>query len=284
MILVTGATGTVGRAVIDRLRVLGTPVRALVRRPETANLPADIDVVRGDLGAPESLAAALDGVDSVFLLSAGPEIPVHDANVAAAAIRAGVRHLVKLSSGRAGDEAATDPIPAWHRAGEQAVRASGIDWTMVRPLGFMSNALHWAPGIRAVDTVRAPYGQGRIAVVDPEDIAAVAVAALTETGHAGRIYTLSGPQALAPGEQTGILAEVLGRPLRYEEISAAEAHTALLGFGVAPDMADAIMSLRATALESFTSVVHPSVEEVTGRPPRSFAEWATAHRAEFVTV
>lgn len=281
MILVTGATGTVGRAVIDGLLELGAPVRALVRRPETAGLPAGVEVVRGDLGEPESLVPALRGVESVFLLSSGPELPKHDANIAAAAADSGVSRIVKLSSGRAGDDAANDPIPMWHRAGEDAVRASGIAWTMVRPLGFMSNALHWAPGIRAADTVRAPFGQGRIAVVDPVDIAAVAVRSLVEQGHSGRVYTLSGPQPLSPGEQTDILAEVLGRPLRYVETSADESRSAIIGFGVSPEMADAITALRATALESFTSVVHPTVEQVTGRPPRGFRDWALAHRAEF---
>lgn len=282
MILVTGATGTVGRAVTDQLLALGAPVRALARTPETAHLPEAVEVMRADLGEPDSLVPAMAGVDSVFLLSAGPDIPKHDANIAAAAASSGVRHIVKLSSGRTGDDSATDPIPTWHRAGEDAVRESGIDWTMVRPLGFMSNALHWAPGIRAADTVRAPFGQGRIAVVDPADIAAVAVKALVEQGHSGRVYTLSGPRPLSPGEQTGILADVLGRPLAYVETSAAAARDAMLDFGVTPEMADAIMALRATALESFTSVVHPTVEQVTGHPPRSFADWVLAHRAEFL--
>ncbi|WP_019932082.1 SDR family oxidoreductase [Nocardia sp. BMG111209] len=281
MILVTGATGTVGRVLVDQLLEAGVPVRAATRRPDAAGLPAGVPVVRADLDDPDSLTPALDGVDAVFLLSTGPDLPRHDANVGKAAAAAGVGRIVKLSSGRTGDPAADDPIPAWHRAGEQAVRDSGVAWTMVRPLGFMTNALHWAPSIRRRDTVSAPYGQGRIAVVDPVDIAAVARHALIEPGHVGHTYTLSGPQALSPGEQTEILAEVLGRPLRYEETSPEQARAALLGFGVDAEMADAIMALRATALESFTSIVHPTVEEVTGRPARSFADWVRAHRDEF---
>lgn len=281
MILVTGATGTVGRAVVNHLCELGEPVRALTRRPETAGLPDDVDVVPGDLGAPADLVAALDGVDRAFLLSTGPEIPRHDTILATAAAKAGVRHIVKLSSGRTGDETATDPIPAWHRAGEQAVRDSGVACTMLRPLGFMSNALHWAATIRDQDTVYAPFGQGRIAVVDPADIAAVAARSLVEPGHAGQVYTLSGPQSLSPGEQTEILSEVLGRRLRYVETSPADARAALLRFGVEPEMADAIMALRATALESFTSTAHPTVAAITGCPARSFRDWALAHRAEF---
>ncbi|MFE3192358.1 NAD(P)H-binding protein [Nocardia sp. NPDC059240] len=284
MFLVTGATGTVGRAVVDQLLAAGHPVRAISRRPESAELPAEVEVVRADLSDPGSLPAAVSDARGVFLSTAGPEIPVHDANLAKAAAVAGVERIVKLSSGRAGDAAATDPIPAWHRAGEDAVRASGVDWTMVRPMGFMSNALHWAHSVREFGSVRAPFGQGRIAVVDPRDIAAVAVAALTETGHAGRIYTVTGPQALSPGEQTDVLAEILGRALRFEEISPEQARADLLRFGVEPEMAGAIMALRATALESFTSVVHPTVAEVTGRSPRTFQEWAFDNRAAFTAA
>lgn len=284
MYLVTGATGTVGRAVVDRLLAAGLPVRAITRRPEAANLPAAVEVVRADLGDPASLPAALAGVRRVFLSTAGPEIPTHDANLATAAAAAGVERIVKLSSGRAGDEAATDPIPSWHRAGEDAVRASGLDWTMVRPMGFMSNALHWARSIRESSTVRAPFGHGRIAVIDPDDIAAVSVAALTEPGHAGQVYTLTGPRALSPGEQAAILSGILGRPVRFEEISAETARADLLRFGVDPEMASAIMALRATALESFTSVVHPTVAAVTGRSPRTFQEWALENKEQFTAA
>ncbi|MEV5838429.1 SDR family oxidoreductase [Nocardia sp. NPDC052112] len=281
MILVTGATGTVGRELVGQLLARGVRMRAMTRRPELAELPDDIEMVRADLGDPDSLTAAMRGVDRVFLLSSGPEIPTHDANLAQAAARAGVEHIVKLSSGRTGDDTATDPIPTWHRAGEQAVRDSGVPWTMVRPLGFMANALHWVGSIRDHGAVYAPFGQGSIAVVDPHDIAAVATSALTTESHEGQIYTLSGPQPLSPGEQTEILADVLGRPLRYIEVAPATARQSLIDHGVQDEMADAIMALRATALEAFTSVVHPTVEHITGVLPRPFRVWAENHRAHF---
>lgn len=205
----------------------------------------------------------------------------HDADLAEAAVRAGVTHIVKLSSGRAGDPVATDPIPTWHRAGERAVRDSGVAWTMLRPLGFMSNALHWAGTVRTRDTVYAPFGQGRIAAIDPGDIAAVAVVALTHPGHEGQTYLLSGPEPLSPADQTAILSEMLERPLKFEEITPDQARDALLRLGIDPDMAAAIMALRATALEAFTSVVHPTVEQLTSRPPRTFRDWAQAHRTKF---
>lgn len=281
MILVTGATGTVGRALIGQLLTAGEQVRATSRNPAAAKLPDDVDVVRADLRDSTRLAAAMRDVDRVFLLSTGPGIPEHDAVVAGAAAQAGVARLVKLSSGRTGDDTATDPIPTWHRAGEQSVRACGVPWTIVRPLGFMSNALHWAGTIRARDAVYAPFGQGRIAVIDPRDIAAVAAVALTTDGHDGQIYTLSGPQALSPGEQTAVLGEVLGRPLGFVEVAPEQARQAILDHGVPTEMADAIMALRATALESFTSVVHDTVERLTGTPPRTFRQWAADHATEF---
>ncbi|WP_338767053.1 NAD(P)H-binding protein [Nocardia vulneris] len=281
MILVTGATGTVGRALIEQLLAAGEQVRAVTRRPESARLPAAVEVVRAELGDAAAVSAAMRDVDRVFLLSTGPAIPEHDATVAGAAAAAGVTRLVKLSSGRAGDATATDPIPTWHRAGEAAVWASGVASTVIRPLGFMSNALHWAGTVRAHGAVHAPYGQGRIAVIDPRDIAAVAVAALTTDAHLGQIYTLSGPQALSPGEQTAIIGEVLGRKLEFREIAPEQARQALLDHGVPTELADAIMALRATALASFTSVVHDSVERITGVPPRTFRQWATDHAAEF---
>ncbi|MFI7002848.1 NAD(P)H-binding protein [Nocardia sp. NPDC050175] len=281
MILVTGATGTVGRALIDQLRTAGERVRATSRQPADAQLPADVEVVRADLGDPSQMAAAMRGVDRVFLLSTGPAIPEHDAIVARAAADAGVERLVKLSSGRTGDDTATDPIPTWHRAGEQSVRTSGVPWTIVRPLGFMSNALHWAGTIRVRGAVYAPYGQGRIAVIDPRDIAAVAAVALTADGHDGQVYTLSGPQALSPGEQTAVLGEVLGRSLEFVEVAPEQARQAIVEHGVPAEMADAIMALRATALAAFTSVVHDTVERLTGAPPRTFRQWAIDHAAEF---
>ncbi|RJO75886.1 SDR family NAD(P)-dependent oxidoreductase [Nocardia panacis] len=220
-------------------------------------------------------------IDRVFLLTAGPRLAEYDMCVARAAAGARVRHVVKLSSGRAGDDTATDPIPTWHRAGEAAVRATGVPWTMLRPLGFMSNALHWAGTIIAADTVYAPYPQGRVAAIDPADIAAVAAAVLTGDGHTGQVYTLAGPQALSPAEQTSILGEILDRPLRLVEISPERALADLIEYGVPPEMAEAILALRASALKQFTSIIHPTVQEITGCAPRTFAQWATAHATQF---
>jgi uncharacterized protein YbjT (DUF2867 family) len=278
MILVTGATGTVGREVVAHLVAAGQPVRAATRRTATAQLPDSVDVVYADLGDPASLPAVMDDVDRVFLISAGPQIPLHDSNVVRAA---GGAHIVKLSSGRAGDPAATDPIPTWHRAGEQAVRDSGLPWTFLRPMGFMANALMWASSIRDHDTVYAPYAGGRIATIDPYDVAAVATTVLTSPGHENQTYTLSGPEALSPAEQVAILANVLARPLKYVEVTPEIARQSIVDHGVPANIADAIMALRATALDEFTSIIHPSVEKLTGTPATSFRDWAVRNVESF---
>lgn len=281
MILVTGATGTVGRAVVDRLLATGAQVRAVTRRPTEANLPPGVHVEYADLDDPASLADAFAGVKQVFLLSGGPQIPTHDTNVAEAAARAGVAHVVKLSAGRAGDPEATDPIPGWHRTGEQSIRDSGVDWTFLRPVGFMSNALMWASSIRAQGAVFAPYANGRVAVIDPDDIAAVATTVLTTPGHTGQTYELSGPEALSPADQVAVLADVVGRPIRYVEVDPAVARQAIMDHGVTPDLADAIMALRATALGEFTAIVRPTVTEITGRPATTFREWVERNQEAF---
>lgn len=280
MILVTGATGTVGRVLIDQLLRAGALVRAITRRRANVNLPAGVDIVRADLGDPDSLLAALDGVDQVFLLSNGPQIPEHDSNVAVAAARAGVTRIVKLSVARAAEATANDPLARWHRAGEQAVRDSGLDWIFLRSVGFMSNALHWANSVRTENTVYAPYGNQHNAVIDPRDIATVAATVLTTQGHEQQAYRLTGPEALSPVEQTNVLADALRRPLRFVQVHPARARQELVNRGVPADVANAIMAVRA-GLDDSLAIVHPTVERITGRPARSFRNWCQHHQADF---
>lgn len=274
MILVTGATGTVGRALVDQLMAVGTPVRATTRHPGAAALPDGVEVVAADLGDPDSLAAAFAGVDRVFLLSAGSDGPQHDKNLTEAAVRAGITHIVKLSALTAGDDTATDPISRWHRAGEETLRRSGVAWTFLRPTGFMSNALMWAPTIHSHGTVYAPFGAGRTAVIDPCDVAAVAATVLTEPGHENRAYPLTGPEALSPAEQVDVLADVLARPLRYVDVPPSAARQAMSKAGMPPVIADAVIALLATGLDAAAAIVHPDVEKLTGTPPRTFRQWA----------
>lgn len=281
MILITGATGTIGRTLLDQLAGTDTPLRAMTRHPGRADLPAGVELVGADLGDPTSLQRAVQGVEKVFLLSGGPDGPAHDANLASAAARSGVAHVVKLSALTVADEEADDPITTWHRAGEHAVRDSGVPWTFLRPTAFMSNALAWAQTIASHDTVYAPYGNGRTATIDPRDIAAAAAAVLTSQGHAGRAYPLTGPQALSPRDQVSGLADVLGRPLHYVDAPSATVRTAMTDSGMPGELADAVLALMATALHPASAVVEPTIATLTGHPARRFTTWAQDHLGAF---
>lgn len=280
MILVTGATGTVGRLLVTDLVTAGADVRALSRTPEKAGLPSGVEVVPGDLGSPETLQSALRGIERVFLLSGGPEGPEHDANLIAAAKQAGVGHVVTLSVLGA-DRGADDPITRWHLAGERAVTASGMAWTILRPGAFMSNALMWAPSIKAQGVVYAPFGQAKTAAVDPADIAAVAARALTEPGHEAKMYPLTGPGLLSPTDQVEALGAALGRSLRLVDVPPEAAKAAMVDSGMPAELADAVLASMAQAGTDHALAVLPTVEQVTGRPARSFAEWVTAHLEAF---
>jgi uncharacterized protein YbjT (DUF2867 family) len=185
-----------------------------------------------------------------------------------------VARIVKLSTLSVDDERIDDPITRWHRAGEDAVRGSGVAWTFLRPTGFMSNALHWAGTIAAQDTVFHPYADGRVALIDPRDIAAAAATVLTRSGHEKQAYALCGPEALGPGDEVAILAEVLGRPLRYIEVSPEDAYRAMTDRGMPPDLADAVVAKAATTLEPGVGVPDRDLSRLIGRSPGTFREWA----------
>jgi uncharacterized protein YbjT (DUF2867 family) len=281
MILVTGATGTVGRTLIDRLVAIGEPVRALTRRPASAGLPEPVEVVAGDLDDPDSLEDAVRDVDRVFAVSTGPGGPDQDRTLALAAAKAGASRIVKLSTLSVGDDHIDDPITRWHRAGEDAVRASGVPATFLRPTGFMSNALHWAATIAARDTVFHPYADGRVSLIDPRDIAAAAAVVLTGPGHAGRAYPLCGPEALGPADEVAILAEVLGRPLHYVEVTPEAAHRAMTDRGMPAELADAVVAKGATTLQPGVAGPDDDLRRLLGTAPRTFREWARDHRGAF---
>ncbi|MFF5213461.1 NAD(P)H-binding protein [Streptosporangium sp. NPDC000396] len=268
MILVTGATGNVGGEVVHALMNAGQPVRALVRDP--AGLP--VEQVVGDLDRPSSLAAALDGVRAVFLLPGYPDIP-------GLLRQAGVERVVLLSSLAAVSTDTRNAVSEYMIRSETAVRESGLAWTFLRPNAFMSNALRWLPQLRTGDVVADAFGDVPIASVDPCDIAAVAVRALLDPGHEGRVYPLSGPERLLPAQRLAILADVLGRDLHFHALSDEEARA---------DMAGRVPEEYIRAFFSFysdrtldESQIYPTVEKLTGTPPRTFRQWALAHRAAF---
>ncbi|MFF6908919.1 NAD(P)H-binding protein [Streptomyces sp. NPDC012389] len=282
MILVTGATGAVGREVAGLLAAAG-PVRILARRPERVTVRGpEVDVVAGEYADRASLDRALRGIDAVFLVTNSPTEP-DDARVAEAAAAAGVRHLVKLSMMAVEEPDADDFITRLQRGNEQTVRESGVPWTFIRPRTFMSNTLSWAPGIRSDGVVRALHGDAPVACVDPRDIAAVAVAALTGTGHEGRAYAVSGPEAITARQQTAQLSELLGRPLRFEELPLDRAREALLAKYPQP-VAEAFLESAERQRAGAKAAVLPTVEELTGRPARTFRTWAADHTASFAAV
>ncbi|MEW1777140.1 SDR family NAD(P)-dependent oxidoreductase [Streptomyces sp. NPDC086777] len=283
MILVTGATGTIGRDVVRQLAERGAKVRALTRDPARATVPAGVEVVRGDHTDPASLEAALAGATAAFLLRpAGPDAG-QDAALVAAARDAGVARLVKLSAITTGD-AGSGPAAQWHVAGERAVRESGLAWTVLRPSSFASNTLTWSQALRAGEPVPNMTGDGASGVIDPRDIAEVAVRALLDAGHSGRTYTLTGPEAVTVPGQAAVLAEVLGRPVPTRDLSPDETRDFLrTAWGMAGTQAEGVLTGLAFVRSGGNAVVTEDVREVLGRPARTYREWAEDHRDAFAT-
>lgn len=275
MILVTGATGNVGAELVGVLAAAGQPVRAVTRDPTRVAPRPGVEYVAGDLGRPDSLQPALDGVRGLFLLPGYPGAP----KLLADAGRAGVQRVVLLSGGSAGLGDLSNAITRYMAESEQAVRESGLPWTFLRPSAFMSNALRWVAQLAAGDVVRVPFAGVRTADVDPYDIAAVAARVLTTDGHQGQIYWPTGPESLLPADRLGILGTVLGRELRLYAQPDDEARAEMLKT-TPVEYVDAFFDFYvAGSLDE--SVVRPTVQQVTGTPPRTFQQWATAHASAF---
>ncbi|MDL4817896.1 NAD(P)H-binding protein [Actinomadura opuntiae] len=275
MILVTGATGNVGREAAAALAAAGEPVRALVRGGAPADALDGVEYVTGDLNKPETLAPALRDVRGLFLL------PGYEgtADLLAEAGRAGVEHVVLLSGSSAESGDMSNAVSRYMIESETAVRESGLAWTIVRPSGFMSNTFEWIPQLKAGDVVRAPFAGVPIAVIDPADIGAVVAASLLRDGHRGRVHRVTGPEPLRPADRLRILGEVLGRDLRLESVPDDEARAEMLQ-NMPEKYVDAFFDFYvAGSLDE--SVVTTTVRDVTGRDTRTFAQWATAHAASF---
>lgn len=274
-VLVTGATGNVGGELVRALAAEGAPVRALVRGRPPADLPPGVEAVTGDLERPDSLAAPLDGAEAAFLLPGFSDMP----GVMRQVRTAGLQRVVLLSGSSAGEGDRDDAITRYMRESEAAVRGGGVPWTILRSSGFMSNTLQWVEPLRAGDVVRAPFAGVPIAVIDPYDIAAVAAAALLTSGHEGRTLRLTGPEALRPADRARILGDVLGRDIRFEAQPDDEAH-AEMSAAMPAKYVDAFFSFYVEG-KLDDSVVLPTVAEVCGRPPRTFAQWAAEHAGAF---
>ena len=280
MILVTGATGTVGREVVAQLLQAGQSVRAMTRNPAQAQIDRRVEVVTGDFSVPETLARAVEGTERVFSLTFGPQTGVQERHLARAAKAAGVHHIVKLSA-LGGDNETRNTIRKWHDEGEQAIRDTGIALTVLRPGAFMSNALHWRESIRAHGKVFSNYGDGKLPPVHPRDIAAVAVRALTADGHAGRVYPLTGPEALSVSEQVEILSAATGKRLEYVPVTDEAARTGFEQAGMPAFLIDALLPFAAFIRSGRAAEVVDTVEAVTGRPALTFRDWARENAAAF---
>ncbi|WP_258346841.1 NAD(P)H-binding protein [Saccharopolyspora gregorii] len=276
-VLVTGATGSVGREVVRGLLESGVPVRAVTRDPRRAELPARAEVVAADLERPAELRAALDGVSAVHLFP----VPGGAREFAELAVRAGVRRIVVLSSASVLESGAGSLSAQQHAPVERAVEESGVaEWTHLRPGAFALNVLDWAADARTEGVVRLPFAAAAQALVHEADVAAVAVEALLGEGHAGRAYEITGPAAVSQREQVAAIAEAIGEPVRFEELTPEQARQALLGRGCPPEVAEMLLDYLAAAAVA-PDVPTSTVRRLTGRPARRFDEWARDHAADF---
>ncbi|SEE13537.1 SDR family oxidoreductase [Streptomyces sp. TLI_105] len=277
MIVVTGATGNVGRPLVEMLAAAGEEVTAVSRRP-AEGLPAGVTHRRGDLADVDGLKGLFEGAEAVYLLVAGLGDELRPREIVAAAVACGVRRIVFQSSQLVGTR--TDSVS--HeilRAFEAAVRESGVEWTVLRPGGFASNAFLWAEQVRSARTVAAPFADVALPVVDPADIAGVAAAALRDPAHAGRTYVLTGPVAVSPREQVRALADALDAPVEFVAQSADEARSQLVRF-LPEEAVDGMLSVMGEP-RADEQRVSPDVEHVLGRAPRPFSAWAVRNAPAF---
>ncbi|MEU5049108.1 NAD(P)H-binding protein [Streptomyces sp. NPDC021096] len=278
MIVVTGATGNVGRPLTRALGEAGQQVTAVSRH--AAAVPNGVRHVAADLAEQASLEPVLAGAEALFVLLPGD---MHAAGASPASIigeaaASGVRRIVLLSS----QGVATRPFGPTRialRAVEDVLRESGLEWAILRPGGFASNALWWAESVRAQRVVAAPFGDVGVPIIDPEDIAEVAAACLLEDRHAGGVYELTGPEVITPRRQAEAIAAALGSPVRFHGLTRDEAKTAMarsMPAELAEDTLDILGSPSPAELR-----VSPDIQRVLGRAPRPFADWAARNIAAF---
>lgn len=274
-ILVTGATGNVGRLVVDELIAVGADVRALTIDPERAALPAEAEVIVGSLARPSTLPLALKDVEAVYLAPMARTV----GRFCELAKEAGIGRVVALSGSSVGDE---HEGSSGHEFGavEAAVRAAGFDWTFLRPGVFMNNTLGWAGMVGATGAVQSAYGEATQTPIDLGDIAAVAAHVLTTSGHTGRTYVLSGPEAITQRGQVAAIGAALGKTVAFHELTRVEQRSQWITYGIPEDVVDWL-------LDGFEETVrHPQaptgvVEELLGRPGTTYAQWAVANAAAF---
>lgn len=279
MILITGATGNIGRELIPLLLETGQPIRVFVRdERKVAYVDERVERVVGDLDKAETFVPAVKGVERIFLVTYETQ---QDINVIEAAKRAGVRHIVKLSTLEATDHKIQ--VGKWHYEREDLIRASGLDWTFLRPGMFMSNSIEWwAESIKGQGSVFFPGGKkGKVAPVDPRDVARVAAAALTEPGHDGQAYELTGSKLFTIGEMVQVISDVLGKPIQYVDIPPIAAKLFMLKTGMDKTLVNALMEMLRSLRKNEGAIITDTVQRVTGLPPRTFEDWGREHIKAF---
>ncbi|MFE3447498.1 NAD(P)H-binding protein [Nonomuraea sp. NPDC059194] len=269
-ILVTGATGTVGRHIVAQLAEAGHPVRALTRNPGKASFPEGVEVVAGDLAKTDTLHAAFEGVTAVHLINFGGDdyAPLPNGqDIVDLARKAGVRRVTLLAGW---DESTLEP----------ALRESDLAWTQVSPTEFMANSLQWADAVRTEGVIREPFGDATTALVHEADIAAVAATALVEDGHGGKVYGLTGPERLTIRDKVRLIGEAIGKEIEFVELTPEQARERMAAEGTPQEMIDFMIDVFGNVPEE-ANTVNSVVFDVTGRAPRTFAQWAAEHADSF---
>lgn len=269
-IFVTGATGTVGGHIVNQLHEAGHQVLALTRNAAKANFPTGVEVVQGDLGQPETFAAKLAGVEAIHLINfSGDDYADLDtgAEIVELAEKAGVKRVTVLLGGAPGTL-------------EELVQKSSLTWTLLQPVEFMDNIHEWADSIRREGKLRSAFVDRKTAIVHEADIAAVAVAALTQEGHGGKTYPITGPEVLSPRKMIAIIGETIGKPIEIDELTPEQAQDEMRAAGQSEELIQFFMWVYGNPPEIGYTVV-PTVEQVTGRPARNFAQWAEEHQSAF---
>jgi uncharacterized protein YbjT (DUF2867 family) len=268
--LITGATGNIGRHLVEQLNRAGHEVRALTRNPAKANFPDGVEVVKGDVTMPETLAAAMEGITGLHLIPFGGDnyAPLQTGSeIVAMAEKAEVKRITALTSGYKG-------------ALEQTIEASTLAWTLLQPVEFMSNIRQWAGSIRAEGMVRQPFGDRKTAIVHEADIAAVAASVLADEGHAGKTYPITGPEVLTPREMVRIIGEAIGKDIKFVELTEAQAREEWQAAGLTKEIIDFLLWAYGNTPPVGYTVVQ-TVQQITGHPPRTFAQWAAENADVF---
>ncbi|MGZ3598365.1 MAG: NAD(P)H-binding protein [Ktedonobacterales bacterium] len=283
MILVTGATGNVGREVVHLLLAGGQPVIATTRNPTTAALPDGAHVVAGDPSHPQSLASALRGVETIFISPRALGDAIAGAATTALlqlAAEQGARRVVALSAVTVEYGGGYQRFADAFRAVEDAAKASGLQWTILRCADFDANAMSWVPQIRQTGVVRGVYGDGATSSIHERDVAAVSALALMDAAHAGRTYVLTGPQSLTQRDKLSLISKAIGRDIPWVEVAPEQFRQAMLAQGLPEDVPDRVIGYWADRVLQ-PGPTSDTVEQLLGRPALTFAEWALEHAAAF---